>query len=166
MGCQGCQSSYSEVVMAKSPSPRARRPQAQEYPRRSAQTRCGQDRTRRPDGDRHDRCSARPRRISHGSVQRPRSRGRRRRICAGRPESSHRIIDTLDTNVLIDALRRPADRLQLKEFSEWALPHTTLSSVVASELSASTRTECGSAGEDLPRTRTRGHRVNWGVVAE
>ncbi len=46
------------------------------------------------------------------------------------------MIYTLDTNVLIDALRRPADMLLLKEFLEWTLPHTALSSVVASELLA------------------------------
>ncbi len=51
------------------------------------------------------------------------------------------MIYTLDTNVLIDALRRPADMLLLKEFLEWALPHTALSSVVASELLAGARTE-------------------------
>ena len=50
------------------------------------------------------------------------------------------MIYTLDTNVLIDALR-PADMLPLKEFLEWALPHTALSSVVASELLAGARTE-------------------------
>lgn len=48
---------------------------------------------------------------------------------------------TLDTNVLIDALRRPAEMLLLKEFLDWALPHTVLSSVVASELLAGARTE-------------------------
>ena len=51
------------------------------------------------------------------------------------------MIYTLDTNVLIDALRRPADMLLLKEFLEWALPHTALSSVVASELLAGARTD-------------------------
>jgi predicted nucleic acid-binding protein len=51
------------------------------------------------------------------------------------------MIYTLDTNVLIDALRRPAEMLLLKEFFEWALPHTSLSSVVASELLAGARTE-------------------------
>lgn len=48
---------------------------------------------------------------------------------------------TLDTNVLIDALRRPADMLLLKEFLDWALPHTALTSVVASELLAGARTD-------------------------
>ncbi len=51
------------------------------------------------------------------------------------------MIYTLDTNVLIDALRRPADMLLLKDFLEWALPHTALSSVVASELLAGARTD-------------------------
>jgi predicted nucleic acid-binding protein len=51
------------------------------------------------------------------------------------------MIYTLDTNVLIDALRRPPDMLLLKEFLEWALPHTALSSVVASELLAGVRTD-------------------------
>ena len=51
------------------------------------------------------------------------------------------MIYTLDTNILIDALRRPAEMLQLKEFLEWAFPHTSRSSVVASELLAGARTE-------------------------
>lgn len=51
------------------------------------------------------------------------------------------MIYTLDTSVLIDALRRPADMLLLKDFLEWALPHTSLSSVVASELLAGARTD-------------------------
>lgn len=51
------------------------------------------------------------------------------------------MIYTLDTNILIDALRRPAEMLLLKEFLEWALPRTTLSSVVASELLAGARTD-------------------------
>jgi len=51
------------------------------------------------------------------------------------------MIYTLDTNILIDAVRRPADMLGLKDFLEWALPHTALSSVVASELLAGARTE-------------------------
>ncbi|MEO7360010.1 MAG: PIN domain-containing protein [Gemmatimonadaceae bacterium] len=48
---------------------------------------------------------------------------------------------TLDTNVLISALRRPAEMLLLKEFFAWALALTTLSSAVASELLAGARTE-------------------------
>ena len=51
------------------------------------------------------------------------------------------MIYTLDTNVLIDALRRPADMLLLKEFLGWALPHTVMSSVVASELLSGARSE-------------------------
>lgn len=51
------------------------------------------------------------------------------------------MIYTLGTNVLIDALRRPAAMLLLKEFLEWALPHTALSSVAASELLAGARTD-------------------------
>lgn len=51
------------------------------------------------------------------------------------------MIYTLDTNILIDALRRTGDMVQLKAFLEWALPHTVLSSVVASELLAGARTE-------------------------
>ncbi|MBC8086990.1 MAG: hypothetical protein H7Z40_06965, partial [Phycisphaerae bacterium] len=51
------------------------------------------------------------------------------------------MIYTLDTNILIDALRRPAEVLLLKEFPEWALPHTVLSSVVAGELLAGARTD-------------------------
>lgn len=51
------------------------------------------------------------------------------------------MIYTVDTNVLVDALRRPAEMLLLKEFLDWALPHTTLCSVVASELLAGARTE-------------------------
>ena len=51
------------------------------------------------------------------------------------------MIYTLDTNVVIDALRRPAEMALLKEFLEWALPHTALSSVVASELLAGARTD-------------------------
>jgi predicted nucleic acid-binding protein len=51
------------------------------------------------------------------------------------------MIYSLDTNVVIDALRRPAEMIVLKEFLEWALPHTALSSVVASELLAGARTD-------------------------
>lgn len=46
---------------------------------------------------------------------------------------------TLDTNVIIDAVRRPAELARLKEFLVWALPATTLSSVVALELLAGAR---------------------------
>jgi predicted nucleic acid-binding protein len=51
------------------------------------------------------------------------------------------MIYTLDTNVVIDALRRPVDMSRLQEFLTWALPQTALSSVVASELLAGARTE-------------------------
>ncbi len=51
------------------------------------------------------------------------------------------MIYTFDTNSLVDALRRPADLEHLKEFLNWALPQTALSSVVASELLAGARTE-------------------------
>lgn len=48
---------------------------------------------------------------------------------------------TLDTNLWIDALRQPADLDRLKDFLSWALPQTTLASVVAAELLAGARTE-------------------------
>ena len=51
------------------------------------------------------------------------------------------MIYTLDTNVLIAAIRRPSEMLLLKDFLEWALPHTALSSVVASELLAGARSD-------------------------
>lgn len=44
------------------------------------------------------------------------------------------MIYTLDTNVLVDALRRPDDLDRLKAFLSWALPSTVLSSVVEAEL--------------------------------
>jgi predicted nucleic acid-binding protein len=44
------------------------------------------------------------------------------------------VIYTLDTNVLIDALRQPAELDRLKAFLSWALPSTVLSSVVVAEL--------------------------------
>ena len=50
------------------------------------------------------------------------------------------MIYTLDTNILVDAVRRPADLEQLKQFLSWALPQTALSSVVATELLADART--------------------------
>lgn len=46
------------------------------------------------------------------------------------------MIYTLDTNVVVDALRQPADLDRLKAFLSWALPSTVLSSVVAAELTA------------------------------
>lgn len=51
------------------------------------------------------------------------------------------MIYTLHTNVIVDALRRPPEMQLLKEFLEWALPQTALSSVVASELLAGARTD-------------------------
>jgi len=50
------------------------------------------------------------------------------------------VIYTLDTNVLVDALRQPAELDRLKAFLSWALPSTVLSSVVAAELTAGART--------------------------
>lgn len=50
------------------------------------------------------------------------------------------MIYTLDTNVLIDAIRQPAELERLKAFLSWALPQTVLSSVVAVELLAGART--------------------------
>lgn len=50
------------------------------------------------------------------------------------------MIYTLDTNVLVDALRRPAELDRLKAFLSWALPSTVLSSVVVAELTVGTRT--------------------------
>ncbi len=50
------------------------------------------------------------------------------------------MIYTLDTSVIVDAVRDPAERARFKQFLEWALPWTVLSSVVASELLAGART--------------------------
>ena len=50
------------------------------------------------------------------------------------------MIYTLDTNVLVDALRQPAELDRLKAFLSWALPYTVLSSVVVTELTAGART--------------------------
>lgn len=50
------------------------------------------------------------------------------------------MIYTLDTSVIVDAVRDPAERVRFKRFLEWALPRTVLSSVVASELLAGSRT--------------------------
>ena len=50
------------------------------------------------------------------------------------------MIFTLDTNVLVDALRQPAELDRLKAFLEWALPSTVLSSLVVAELTAGART--------------------------
>lgn len=51
------------------------------------------------------------------------------------------MIYTLDTNVIVDALRRPSEMQLLKEFLDWALPQTALSSVVATELLTGARTD-------------------------
>ena len=51
------------------------------------------------------------------------------------------MIFTLDTNVVIDALRQPGELDRLKSFLSWALPSTVLSSIVAAELTAGARTE-------------------------
>jgi len=49
------------------------------------------------------------------------------------------VIYALDTNVLGDALRQPAELDRLKAFLSWALPSTELSSVVVAELTAGAR---------------------------
>ncbi len=49
------------------------------------------------------------------------------------------MIYTLDSNVLIDAAWQPAELDRLKAFLSWALPSTVVSSVVAAELIAGTR---------------------------
>lgn len=49
------------------------------------------------------------------------------------------MIYTLDTNVLLDALRQPAEHDRLQAFLSWALPSTVLSSVVVAELTAGAR---------------------------
>lgn len=51
------------------------------------------------------------------------------------------MIYTLDTNVLVDALRQPLELDRLKVFLSWALPSTVLSSIVAAELMAGARTD-------------------------
>lgn len=50
------------------------------------------------------------------------------------------MIFTLDTNVVVDAVRQPAELDRLKAFLSWALPSTVLSSIVAAELTAGVRT--------------------------
>lgn len=50
------------------------------------------------------------------------------------------MIYTLDTNVIVDALRQSEELDRLKAFLSWALPSTVLSSVVAAELAAGART--------------------------
>ena len=51
------------------------------------------------------------------------------------------MIYTLDTNVLVDALRQSTELDRLKAFLTWALPSTVLSSIVAAELTAGARTD-------------------------
>ncbi len=51
------------------------------------------------------------------------------------------MIYTLDTNVLVDALRQATELDRLKAFLTWALPSTVLSSIVAAELTAGARTD-------------------------
>ncbi|MGH7653923.1 MAG: type II toxin-antitoxin system VapC family toxin [Gemmatimonadaceae bacterium] len=51
------------------------------------------------------------------------------------------MIYTLDTNVIVDALRQEQELDRLKGFLSWALPSTVLSSIVAAELTAGARTE-------------------------
>ena len=51
------------------------------------------------------------------------------------------MIYTLDSNVVVDALRQPAELDRLKTFLGWALPSPVLSSIVAAELTAGARTE-------------------------
>lgn len=51
------------------------------------------------------------------------------------------MIYTLDTNVVVDALRLPPELNRLKAFLSWALPSTVLSSIVAAELTAGVRTD-------------------------
>jgi predicted nucleic acid-binding protein len=49
------------------------------------------------------------------------------------------VIYTLDTNVLVDALRQPVELDRLKAFSSWVLPTTVLSSVVVVALKCQAR---------------------------
>lgn len=51
------------------------------------------------------------------------------------------MIYTLDTNVLVDALRQSEELDRLKAFLSWALPSTVLSSIVAAELASGARTD-------------------------
>lgn len=51
------------------------------------------------------------------------------------------MIYTLDTNVVVNALRQAPELDRLKSFLSWALPWTVLSSVVAAELTAGARTD-------------------------
>ncbi len=51
------------------------------------------------------------------------------------------MIYTLDTNVVVDALRQSHELDRLKAFLSWALPATVLSSIVAAELAAGARSD-------------------------
>ncbi len=51
------------------------------------------------------------------------------------------MIYTLDTNVVVDALRQSRELDRLKAFLSWALPATVLSSIVAAELAAGARSD-------------------------
>ena len=51
------------------------------------------------------------------------------------------MIFTLDSNVVVDALRQPREFERLSAFLRWATPWTVLSSVVATELSAGAKTD-------------------------
>ncbi len=51
------------------------------------------------------------------------------------------MIYTLDTNVVVDALRQARELDRLKTFLSWALPSTVLSSIVVAELAAGARTD-------------------------
>ena len=59
------------------------------------------------------------------------------------------MIYTLDSNVVVNALRQPHELDRLKAFLLWALQRTVLSSVVAAELTAGARTD--GARRDLER---------------
>ncbi|MBK8247538.1 MAG: hypothetical protein IPK85_09110 [Gemmatimonadetes bacterium] len=65
----------------------------------------------------------------------------RRGAGVGRDRAARGVIYTLDTNVVVDALRQPDEMEELKAFLTWALPLTVLSSVVVAELAAGARTE-------------------------
>lgn len=51
------------------------------------------------------------------------------------------MIYTLDTNVVVDALRQVEELDRLKAFLSWGLPSTVLSSIVGAELAAGARTD-------------------------
>ncbi len=52
---------------------------------------------------------------------------------------TRRVICSLNTNIVFNALRQPAELDRLKTFLSWALPSTVLSSVVAAALTTSAR---------------------------